>query len=50
MQQESTEVAKSADATVADQVQDTAAADGEDFLKGVEAADAESFNVCISCD
>lgn len=22
----------------------------DDFLAGVEAADAESFNVCISCD
>lgn len=22
----------------------------EDFLAGVEAADSESFNVCISCD
>ncbi len=50
MQQESTEVAKPVDAMATDQVQDTTAADGEDFLKGVEAADAESFNVCISCD
>ncbi len=22
----------------------------DDFLAGVQAADAESFNVCISCD
>ncbi len=24
--------------------------DQDDFLAGVQAADAESFNVCISCD
>ncbi len=26
------------------------AVEQDDFLAGVQAADAESFNVCISCD
>lgn len=29
---------------------DTVAVQDDDFLAGVQAADAESFNVCISCD
>ncbi len=29
---------------------ETVEQDQDDFLAGVQAADAESFNVCVSCD
>ena len=32
------------------QIKTAVATEEKDFLAGVEAADPESFNVCISCD
>ena len=50
MKQESTEIVEQTVATAVEQTQEQTANKDDDFLAGVQAADAESFNVCISCD
>lgn len=50
MKQDATEVIESKATAEIEQVQVAASVQDDDFLSGVQAADAESFNVCISCD
>lgn len=50
MKQEATEVIESKATVLTEQAQVAPSVQDDDFLSGVQAADADSFNVCISCD
>ncbi len=50
MKQDTTEVIENVTTPTTEEVQASVENKDDDFLAGVQAADAESFNVCISCD
>ncbi len=50
MKQDSTEVIENSAVVATEAPKAVVESKDDDFLAGVQAADAESFNVCISCD
>ena len=50
MKQDATEVIENVTTPTTEEIQASVVNKDDDFLAGVQAADAESFNVCISCD